>query len=200
MRMMLPFAIGLRARSRIRAHWYKTTAAVIAYIFIVIFLVAMLINWLVSRKEMTYKSKMDEFRNKILRDFSLKFRNQNSSDVTKTEMPRNFDESDEKFMRHAMKIVRENMDNASFSVDDFAKAMFMSRSNLNLKVKALFGVAPLELIKTVRFNEACRLLQEKKHTMTEISEMVGFTTSSYFTSAFKRFIGCTPSEYLKKNC
>ena len=160
----------------------------------------MLINWLVSRKEMTYKSKMDEFRNKILRDFSLEFRNQNSSDVTKTEMPRNFDESDEKFMRHAMKIVRENMDNASFSVDDFAKAMFMSRSNLNLKVKALFGVAPLELIKTVRFNEACRLLQEKKHTMTEISEMVGFTTSSYFTSAFKRFIGCTPSEYLKKNC
>ena len=185
---------------RIRAHWYKTTAAVIAYIFIVIFLVAMLINWLVSRKEMTYKSKMDEFRNKILRDFSLEFRNQNSSDETKTEMPRNFDESDEKFMRHAMKIVRENMDNASFSVDDFAKAMFMSRSNLNLKVKALFGVAPLELIKTVRFNEACRLLQEKKHTMTEISEMVGFTTSSYFTSAFKRFIGCTPSEYLKKNC
>ena len=142
---------------------------------------------------------MDEFRNKILHDFSLEFRNQNSSD-TKAETPRNFDESDEKFMRHAMKIVRENMANASFSVDDFAKAMFMSRSNLNLKVKALFGVAPLELIKTVRFNEACRLLQEKKHTMTEISEMVGFTTSSYFTSAFKRFIGCTPSEYLKKNC
>ena len=182
----------------IRAHWYKTTAAVIAYIFILIFLVAMLINWLVSKKEKTYKSKMDEFRNKILRDFSLEFRNQNSSD-TKSEVPRSFDESDEKFMRHAMKIVRDNMANANFSVDDFAKEMFMSRSNLNLKVKVLFGVAPLELIKTVRFNEACRLLQEKKHTMTEISEMVGFSTSSYFTSAFKRFVGCTPSEYLKKN-
>lgn len=183
---------------RIRAHWYKTTAAVIAYIFILIFLVAILINWLVSRKEKTYKSKMEEFRNKILHDFSLEFRNKNSSG-TKAEIPRNFDESDEKFMRYAMKIVRENMANASFSVDDFAKDMFMSRSNLNIKVKALFGVSPLELIKTVRFNEACRLLQEKKHTMTEISEMVGFTTSSYFTSAFKRFIGCTPSEYLKKN-
>ena len=182
----------------LRNHWYKTTAAIIAYIFILIFIVALLINWLITKKEKTYKSKMDEFRNKILRDFSLEFRNQNSSE-TKTEAPRNFDESDEKFMRHAMKIVRENMGNASFSVDDFAKEMFMSRSNLNLKVKALFGVAPLELIKTVRFNEACRLLLEKKHTMTEISEMVGFSTSSYFTSAFKRFVGCTPSEYLKKN-
>lgn len=185
---------------RIRAHWYQTTAAVIAYIFVLIFLVIMLINWLISNKEKKYKSKMDEFRNKILHDFSLEFRNQNSPDSKALEAPRNFNESDEKFMRHAMKVVRDNMNNADFSVDDFAGKMFMSRSNLNLKVKALFGVSPLELIKTVRFNEACRLLQEKKHTMTEISEMVGFTTSSYFTSAFKRFMGCTPSEYIKKNC
>ena len=185
---------------RIRAHWYKTTAAIIAYIFVLIFLVAMLINWLISKKEKKYKSKMDEFRNKILHDFSLEFRNQNNPDSKAIGMSKNFNESDEKFMRHAMKIVRENMSNVDFSVDDFAQKLFMSRSNLNLKVKALFGVSPLELIKTVRFNEACRLLQERKYTMTEISEKVGFATSSYFTSAFKRFMGCTPSEYLKKNC
>ena len=131
----------------------------------------------------------------------MEFRSQNNSGTSPNESdsPRNFDESDEKFMRNAMDVVRKNLDNAEFSIDNFAAKMFMSRSNLNLKIKALFGVSPLELIKTVRFNEACRLLQEKKHTMTEISDMVGFTTSSYFTSAFKRFMGCTPSEYVKKN-
>ena len=183
---------------RIREFWYKTTVAVIIYTVVILFLALFLLNYLVSEKEKKYKDKMDQFRNKILHDFSLEFRSQNSPDA-KSEVRRNFDESDEKFMRHAMKVVRENMDNAAFSVDDFAGKMFMSRSNLNLKVKALFGVSPLELIKTVRFNEACRLLQEKKHSMTEISEMVGFTTSSYFTSAFKKFMGCTPSEYIKKN-
>lgn len=183
----------------IKEFWYKTRIAYVTYTLIILFIILGLIRYLVVRKERKFKYKMDEFRNKILRDFSLEFRNQNNTEV-KAETPRNFDESDEKFMRRAMKIVRENMDNADFSVDDFAGKMFMSRSNLNIKVKTLFGVSPLELIKTVRFNEACRLLLEKKHTMTEISEMVGFSTSSYFTSAFKRFIGCTPSEYLKKNC
>lgn len=185
----------------IEAYWYNTTTAMIIYIVIALFLIIILINWQVSQKEKKYEHKMQQFRNKILHDFSLEFRNQNSSDgsVQDEETPLDFDESDEKFMRNAMKVVRDNLDNADFSVDDFASKMFMSRSNLNLKVKALFGVSPLELIKTVRFNEACRLLQAKKHTMTEISEMVGFTTSSYFTSAFKRFMGCTPSEYVKKN-
>ena len=183
----------------IKEFWYKTRIAYVTYTLIILFIILGLIRYLVVRKERKFKYKMDEFRNKILRDFSLEFRNQNNTEV-KVETPRNFDESDEKFMRRAMKIVRENMDNADFSVDDFAGKMFMSRSNLNIKVKTLFGVSPLELIKTVRFNEACRLLLEKKHTMTEISEMVGFSTSSYFTSAFKRFVGCTPSEYLKKNC
>lgn len=183
---------------KIKEFWYKTTAAVVIYTIVFLFLALFLINYLVSQKEKKYKDKMDQFRSKILHDFSLEFRNQNSPKSI-TEVPRNFDESDEKFMRHAMKVVRENMDNAEFSIDDFAAKLFMSRSNLNLKVKALFGVSPLELIKTVRFNEACRLLQEKKHTMTEISEMVGFTTSSYFTSAFKKFMGCTPSDYIKKN-
>ena len=186
---------------KIRAFWYKTTAAMVVYIIIFMFSIMFLINWFVSRKEKKYKYKMEQFRNKILHDFSLEFRSQNNSGTSPNESdsPRNFDESDEKFMRNAMDVVRKNLDNAEFSIDNFAAKMFMSRSNLNLKIKALFGVSPLELIKTVRFNEACRLLQEKKHTMTEISDMVGFTTSSYFTSAFKRFMGCTPSEYVKKN-
>ena len=181
-----------------REFWYKTTAAIIIYTIILLFLTLFIINYQVTQKEKKYKDKMDQFRSKILHDFSLEFRNQNSID-NKTEIRRDFDESDEKFMRHAMKVVRENMDNTDFSVDDFAGKMFMSRSNLNLKVKALFGVSPLELIKTVRFNEACRLLREKKHTMSEISDMVGFTTSSYFAAAFKKFMGCTPSDYIKKN-
>ena len=185
----------------VRTFWYKTTTAMIVYCIIFMLLVIFLINWLVSKKEKKYKHKMEVFRNKILHDFSLEFRSQNNSDskTDKDESPRKFDEPDEKFMRNVMEIVRDNMDNADFSVDDLAAKIFMSRSNLNIKVKALFGVSPLELIKTVRFNEACRLLRERKHTMAEISDMVGFTTSSYFTSAFKRFMGCTPSEYVKNN-
>lgn len=80
-----------------------------------------------------------------------------------------------------------------------AGKMLMSRSNLNIRVKALFGVSPLDFVKTVRFNEACRLLREARLSVAEISYKVGFTTPSYFTAAFRRFMGCTPSDWLKQN-
>ncbi|MBQ7709208.1 MAG: helix-turn-helix transcriptional regulator, partial [Bacteroidales bacterium] len=54
-------------------------------------------------------------------------------------------------------------------------------------------------VKTVRFNEACRLLKEDKYNVAEISYRVGFSTPSYFTAAFKQFMGCTPREWVKKD-
>ena len=72
-------------------------------------------------------------------------------------------------MRTAMQVVKENIDNPDFSVEALASAMNMSRSNLHLRVKALFGVSSLEFIKTVRLNEACRLLLERMHSISEIA-------------------------------
>ena len=79
-----------------------------------------------------------------------------------------------------------------------ASEMNMSRSNLHLRVKALFGVPALEFIKTIRLNEACRLLHEKKYSIAEIAYMTGFATPSYFASAFRRSMGVTPTEYIRK--
>ena len=98
-----------------------------------------------------------------------------------------------------MQVVKKNLDNAGFTVEVLASEMNMSRSNLHLRFKALFGVSAHEFIKTVRFNEACRLLLEKKYSMSEIGYMVGFTTPSYFAAAFRRFLGCTPSDYLRQH-
>lgn len=185
---------------KIRPHWYETVAAKLTGIILLLLAVVFIISWQITRKEKKYKGQMEKMRNDLLRDFSLEFVGigANKSQDSESSVTHNFDESDEKFMRRAMTIVKENMDNPEFAVDDFAEKMFMSRSNLNLKVKALFGTSPLELIKTVRFNEACRLLLERKHSISEIGYMVGFATPSYFAVAFKRFLGCTPSEYLKK--
>ena len=101
-------------------------------------------------------------------------------------------------MRNAMDVVKKNLGNSNFSVDEFASELNMSRSNLHLRIKKIFGTSPLDFIKTVRFNEACRLLLEKDHTISEISYMVGFASPSYFAAAFHRFIGCTPTEFAAK--
>ncbi len=110
-----------------------------------------------------------------------------------------FNVMDEMIINKAINIVKQNIDNAEFSTEEFAKAMNMSRSNLHLKLKALTGESALDFIRKIRFKEACRLLKDGRYSISEISDMVGFNTPSYFATCFKKYIGCLPTEYIKKN-
>lgn len=104
---------------------------------------------------------------------------------------------DEKLLKQAMEIMEKHMDDVDFTTDEFAREMYMSRSNLHLKMKALTGESTNEFIRKMRFNKACKLLKEGTYTIAEISTMVGFSTPSYFSTSFKKHFGCLPSEYGK---
>ena len=104
---------------------------------------------------------------------------------------------DEELLKKAIEIVKKQMDNVEFSTNDFAREMCMSRSNLHIKMKALTGESTNDFIRKMRFNQACKLLQEGRYTVSEISGMVGFNTPSYFSTSFKKYFGCLPSEYGK---
>jgi DNA-binding response OmpR family regulator len=110
-----------------------------------------------------------------------------------------FNAMDEQFLNKAIEIVKRNIDNTDFSTAEFASAMNMSRSNLHIKLKALTEESALDFIRKIRFNEACRLLKDGRYSISEISDMVGFNTPSYFATCFKKYMGCLPTEYVKKN-
>lgn len=104
---------------------------------------------------------------------------------------------DEDFLKRAVEVVEKHLDDVDFNNDVFAREMCMSRSNLHLKLKALTGESVGDFIRKMRFNRAGKLLKEGRYTVAEISVMVGFNTPSYFTTSFKKFFGCLPSEYGK---
>jgi signal transduction histidine kinase/DNA-binding response OmpR family regulator/sugar lactone lactonase YvrE len=104
---------------------------------------------------------------------------------------------DEEFLQKAISIVEKNLDNNEFSVDAFGKELCMSRSNLHLKFKAITGEPAGDFIRKVRLSHAVRLLKEGRYSMSEISIMVGMTPA-YFSTLFRKKIGCTPSEMIKK--
>ena len=106
---------------------------------------------------------------------------------------------DEELLKKAVAIVEKHMDDVEFSTDDFAREIYMSRSNLHLKLKALTGDTTNDFIRKIRFNRACKLLKEEQYTIAEISTMVGFNTPAYFSTSFKKYFGCLPSEYIKTN-
>lgn len=103
------------------------------------------------------------------------------------------------FLKRAIAIVETNMDNEEFSSNDFARALCMSRSNLHLKMKSITGESSTKFIRKIRFNRACQLLLGRKHTIAEISCLVGFNSPSYFATSFKKHIGCLPTEYVRSH-
>jgi signal transduction histidine kinase/DNA-binding response OmpR family regulator/ligand-binding sensor domain-containing protein len=103
-------------------------------------------------------------------------------------------ELNDNFVKDMLRVVKENMANSSFGKDDFAAEMNVSSSLLYKKVKTLTDQSPTDFIKTVRLNYALELLQLKKHNVTEVSEMCGFSSAGYFSTVFKKHFGVKPTE------
>jgi len=112
----------------------------------------------------------------------------------KVEVPILNNEQNDKFLKKMLLVIRENMSNSEFSKDDFASAMNVSSSLLYKKVKALTDQSPVDYIKSIRLEYAVELLKTKHYTITEISEMCGFSSVGYFSTVFKKRFNITPSE------
>ena len=198
---------GIRSAETVELHfnippyWYERPLVRILAALLLLVVAVLFVLRLFARTKAKYQSEMERVRNELLNDFSLEFVKigANKSSDNESSVAKVFYKGDEEFMRKAMQVVKKHLEDTEFSVEKLAEEMNMSRSNLHLRSKALFGVSAHEFIKTVRFNEACRMLMEKKYSVAEIGYMVGFATPSYFASAFHKFMGCTPTEYVKRN-
>jgi len=105
-------------------------------------------------------------------------------------------ELNDKFVRKMMEVAKANLANSEFDKDEFAAAMNVSSSLLYKKTKALTDQSPTDFIKSIRLNYAVQLLQEKKYNITEVSELCGFTSLTYFGIVFKKQFGKSPSEII----
>ena len=100
-------------------------------------------------------------------------------------------------VERAIEIVKKNLDDTNFSVEQFALKIGMSRSSLLLKLKSVTGQSSSEFIRTIRINNAAKLINSEKYSISDIIYMVGFSDPKYFRTCFKKQFGMRPSEYLK---
>ena len=107
--------------------------------------------------------------------------------------------NDKKFIQNALIIINEQISNSSFSVEEFAEGMNISRSLLHKKLSSLIGESPGELIKRIRLKKAAKLIEQNSSNITEVAFEVGFNNSSYFTECFKKQYGVSPSQFKHHN-
>ncbi|GAB3429574.1 hybrid sensor histidine kinase/response regulator transcription factor [Niabella aquatica] len=104
---------------------------------------------------------------------------------------------DKELLERALQHVHENLGNTDYSVEKFSADMLMDRTGLYRKLMALTGQSPTYFIKTIRLNKAAELLQERRLSISEIAEEVGFNSVSYFSRCFHEKFGRTPSQYIE---
>jgi len=103
-------------------------------------------------------------------------------------------EINDKFLKKILEVARANISNSEFSKDEFASSVNMSSSLLYKKTKSLTGLSPTDFIKTVRLDHALNLIQSRKYTVTEVSELCGFASVGYFSTVFRKHFGKSPTE------
>jgi CheY-like chemotaxis protein/anti-sigma regulatory factor (Ser/Thr protein kinase) len=106
-------------------------------------------------------------------------------------------EINDKFVKKLVEVAWANISNPSFDKDEFASTMNVSASLLYKKTKSLTGQSPTDLIKTIRLRHASELLQSRNYTVTEVSELCGFSSVGYFSTVFKNFFGKSPTDLLE---
>ncbi|MFT3739889.1 MAG: two-component regulator propeller domain-containing protein [Breznakibacter sp.] len=102
---------------------------------------------------------------------------------------------DEKFLSKAYEILENNFHNPDFNVELFSDLMFVSRSLLYKKIKALVDLSPNDFITVFRLKKSVTLLAPKDISVNEVAYRIGFNDPKYFSRVFKKFYKKTPSEY-----
>ena len=84
------------------------------------------------------------------------------------------------------------------SVQEICANYPYSQSLLLRQFKSLTGYTIVEYKKKQKIHYACELLTKTNARMLDIADLLHYESISYFVHAFKKEMGCTPSEYRKK--
>lgn len=107
-------------------------------------------------------------------------------------------EADREFMERVRSLIEEHISDENLSVDILCEQLNMSRSALLRKIKSVFGLSPIEVIRTIKLKKAAELIQDGRYRIGDVCYMVGIATPSYFSKLFFKQFGMTPKDFEKQ--
>jgi CheY-like chemotaxis protein len=116
-------------------------------------------------------------------------------DIFQTPRQITTNSTDEIFLHRVIKYVEDNIDDPSLDIAGLASELNMSSSNLYRKVKSITGMSSIDFVINHKMKFAAHLLLSGTYSVKEVAYMVGFTDARYFSTRFKKYFSCTPTEY-----
>lgn len=88
--------------------------------------------------------------------------------------------------------------NKEFSLDDLSRIANLSPYYLVRLFKDNTGKTPYAYYMDIKISKAIEYFKAGKHSITEVSFILGFSSHSHFSSIFKKRVGMTPSDFIKR--
>ncbi len=96
-----------------------------------------------------------------------------------------------------VRYMNANFFDSNVDIEAVCASAFISVSSLQRAFAKHFGISPKQYLIQLRMNRALELLTENELSVKEISFACGFTDEKYFSRAFKKKYGCSPSQLRK---
>ena len=97
-------------------------------------------------------------------------------------------------------LVRRYIDNhfkENLTLDQLAAIAHINKYYLVHSFRKEFNTSPINYLIARRIQESRFLLSETDHTLSQIAQILGFSSLSYFSQSFRRLEGINPKEYRK---
>ncbi len=99
-------------------------------------------------------------------------------------------------------VILRNFAQADFALDTAVREMPFHYDYLRKLFKKEVGMTPLEYMTNLRMKKAETMLSAmwaKEWSVSEIAQMCGFDDALYFSRVFKKYYGCSPTNYVKSS-
>lgn len=96
------------------------------------------------------------------------------------------------------KDVDANLSNDQYGVEELARNIGLSRSQLHRKLNSTTGQSVSQFIREHRLQRGMELLKTGDLTATEVADRVGFGSATYFNKCFNEYYGFPPGEAKNK--
>ncbi len=85
------------------------------------------------------------------------------------------------------------------TLDKLAAVAHVSKYYLVHSFTKEYGTSPINYLLSCRIQESLHLLSETRMPLSQIAELLGFSSPSYFSQSFRRIQGTSPMEYRKQS-
>jgi len=170
------------------SHLYRMTIwiAAIAFLLIIVLIIVQLLHIYYTRRAEKEDSKYIE---KVHQEEVVI-----STTPSVPNAPQSETDKGKDFLPHLEQYIHDNIKNGNITSEMICREMGMSATPLRIKLKALTGLSLNNFILEKRMSYARHLVEHTQYPLADISLECGFSSFSYFSQAYKRYFGHSPSQ------